>query len=184
MAVVLKTAVPPALIADAARREVHALDPLLPVANVRTLDEVVSRSISQPRFSPHASLRIRCGCAGACSRRNLRSPVVCGGSTYARDRHPHGAWGVGGHGGQPDRQACVSACDNRCVPRYCFRLVPVEFADERAVVRYQPSGYRDLQRGCRDLDGSGARRRVRARPPRNTRRPHRGAEDGVKKVLI
>jgi putative ABC transport system permease protein len=52
MAVVLKTAVPPASIADAARREVHALDPLLPVANVRTLDEVVSRSISQPRFSP------------------------------------------------------------------------------------------------------------------------------------
>ena len=50
MAVVLKTAVPPATIAEAARREVYAVDPLLPVANVRTLDEVVARSISQPRF--------------------------------------------------------------------------------------------------------------------------------------
>ena len=50
MALVLKTSVPPASVADAARREVYAVDPSLPVANVRTLEQVVSRSISQPRF--------------------------------------------------------------------------------------------------------------------------------------
>ena len=50
MAVVLKTAVPPGTVASAARREVYAVDPSLPVANVRTLDQVVARAISQPRF--------------------------------------------------------------------------------------------------------------------------------------
>ncbi len=50
MAVVLKTSVPPASVADAVRGEVHAVDPLLPIANVRTLEQVLARSISQPRF--------------------------------------------------------------------------------------------------------------------------------------
>ncbi len=50
MTVVLKTTVPPLSISDAARSAVHDLDPALPVTNVRTLDQVVSRSIAQPRF--------------------------------------------------------------------------------------------------------------------------------------
>jgi putative ABC transport system permease protein len=50
MVVVMKTAVPPQSIAETARREVQAVDPNLPIANVRTLEQVVSRSISQPRF--------------------------------------------------------------------------------------------------------------------------------------
>jgi putative ABC transport system permease protein len=50
MSVVLKTAVPPSSIVDAARREVHAIDLSLPVSNVRTLEQIVARSISQPRF--------------------------------------------------------------------------------------------------------------------------------------
>jgi putative ABC transport system permease protein len=50
MAVVLKTAVPPASISEAARRAVHDVDPNLPVSQVRTLEQIVSRSISQPRF--------------------------------------------------------------------------------------------------------------------------------------
>jgi putative ABC transport system permease protein len=50
MSVVLATAVPPGNIAEAARRAVYSLDPSLPVANIRTLEELVARSISQPRF--------------------------------------------------------------------------------------------------------------------------------------
>jgi putative ABC transport system permease protein len=50
MGVVLKTGVPPETIAAAVRREVHAVDANLPVSNVRTLQQVVERSISQPRF--------------------------------------------------------------------------------------------------------------------------------------
>lgn len=50
MSVMLKTAVPPASIADAARRAVYSVDGNLPVSNLRTLEEVVARSISQPRF--------------------------------------------------------------------------------------------------------------------------------------
>jgi predicted permease len=50
MAILLDTAVPPGTVVDAARRTVYAIDGSLPVGNVRTLDEIVSRSISQPRF--------------------------------------------------------------------------------------------------------------------------------------
>jgi putative ABC transport system permease protein len=50
MSVVLRTAVPPASIAAAVRREVAAVDPGMPVASVKTLEQIVSRSISQPRF--------------------------------------------------------------------------------------------------------------------------------------
>ncbi|HYT73625.1 MAG TPA: ABC transporter permease [Vicinamibacterales bacterium] len=50
MSVVMKTAVPPASLAAAVKSEVYAVDPNLPVSGVRTFDEVVAESISQPRF--------------------------------------------------------------------------------------------------------------------------------------
>jgi len=50
MAIVLQTSVPPVSVADAAKRAVYATDSNMPVANVRTLDQIVARSISQPRF--------------------------------------------------------------------------------------------------------------------------------------
>jgi putative ABC transport system permease protein len=50
MGIVLKSAVPPKTLAEGARRTVYSIDASLPVSNVRTLDEIVSRSISQPRF--------------------------------------------------------------------------------------------------------------------------------------
>jgi putative ABC transport system permease protein len=50
MSIVLKTAVPPASLAESARRAVYSVDGNLPVSNVRTLEEIVARSISQPRF--------------------------------------------------------------------------------------------------------------------------------------
>jgi putative ABC transport system permease protein len=50
MSVVIRTATPPTAIADAVRAEVYAIDPSLPVSKVRTLDQIVAKSISQPRF--------------------------------------------------------------------------------------------------------------------------------------
>jgi predicted permease len=50
ISVILQTVVPPGSVADTARRAVYATDPNMPVANVRTLEEIVARSISQPRF--------------------------------------------------------------------------------------------------------------------------------------
>ena len=50
MSVMLKTAVPPGSVGEAARRAVYSVDANLPVSNVRTLQEIVARSISQPRF--------------------------------------------------------------------------------------------------------------------------------------
>ena len=50
MAVVMKTALPPTSLAEAARTQVLAVDPNLPVSNVSTLDAIVAKSISQQRF--------------------------------------------------------------------------------------------------------------------------------------
>jgi predicted permease len=50
MTLVLRTSVPPRSLATAAEKAVHELDPQLALAQVATLDEVVARSISQPRF--------------------------------------------------------------------------------------------------------------------------------------
>jgi predicted permease len=50
MALVLRTDVPPRSLAAAAERVVHGLDPELPVVRLTTLEELVARSISQPRF--------------------------------------------------------------------------------------------------------------------------------------
>lgn len=50
MDVLLRTAVEPRSLAPAAERLVRELDPDLPLARVATLEEVVARSISQPRF--------------------------------------------------------------------------------------------------------------------------------------
>ena len=50
MTVVVKTAVPPASLGDAVRAQVASIDPNLPVSNIRTLDAIVAKSISQQRF--------------------------------------------------------------------------------------------------------------------------------------
>jgi predicted permease len=50
MEVVLRTEVEPRSMAAVAERVVHGLDPELPVARVATLDEVLARSVSEPRF--------------------------------------------------------------------------------------------------------------------------------------
>ena len=50
MSIVMKTAVPPETLTQSARTAVYAIDPDLPVSNVSTLDHIVARSISQPRF--------------------------------------------------------------------------------------------------------------------------------------
>ena len=50
MAVVARTAVPPLTLAEEMTQAVHELDANLPVANIRTVDDIVAESIAQPRF--------------------------------------------------------------------------------------------------------------------------------------
>jgi len=50
MDVLVRTSVPPLSLGPAVEQAVHELDPDLPVARLRSLEDVVSRSISQPRF--------------------------------------------------------------------------------------------------------------------------------------
>jgi putative ABC transport system permease protein len=50
MTMVARTAVPPLTLADQMKAAVREIDANLPVSNLRTVDEVVARSIAQPRF--------------------------------------------------------------------------------------------------------------------------------------
>jgi putative ABC transport system permease protein len=50
MDVLVRTSVPPMSLRPAVEAVVHELDPDIPVARLRTLEDVVARSISQPRF--------------------------------------------------------------------------------------------------------------------------------------
>jgi predicted permease len=50
MDVVVRSSVPPLSLAPSVERLVHELDPELPVARVQTLEAVVARSVSEPRF--------------------------------------------------------------------------------------------------------------------------------------
>ncbi|MBX7185534.1 MAG: ABC transporter permease [Vicinamibacteria bacterium] len=50
MDVLVRTSVPPMSLGPAVEQAVHALDADIPVARLRSLEDVVSRSISQPRF--------------------------------------------------------------------------------------------------------------------------------------
>lgn len=50
MTIVLRTTGDPVQLAAAVRREVQALDPDLPVSDVRTMEQVVSSSLARPRF--------------------------------------------------------------------------------------------------------------------------------------
>jgi putative ABC transport system permease protein len=48
---VLRAVIDPANLSAAATKEIHALDPDQPVADIRTLDQVVAKSIARPRFN-------------------------------------------------------------------------------------------------------------------------------------
>jgi ABC-type antimicrobial peptide transport system permease subunit len=48
---VLRTSVPPASVVTSLRQEVRAIDPLLPVSDVKTLNDVLSESTASERFN-------------------------------------------------------------------------------------------------------------------------------------
>jgi putative ABC transport system permease protein len=50
MSVVVRSSTPPQSLSDAVKEQVLAIDASLPVSRIRTLDDMVSRSVSQPRF--------------------------------------------------------------------------------------------------------------------------------------
>ncbi|PYK52639.1 MAG: hypothetical protein DME48_14695 [Verrucomicrobia bacterium] len=74
----------------AIRRELRGIDPALPLANVRTFENVIADSIATAFGSFAGSVCGHRGAAGEC--RHLRRYVVPGCSTHARNRCANGAW--------------------------------------------------------------------------------------------
>ena len=99
-----KTTTPPETMAEAARREVYAVDPNLPLSSVRTLDQIVATSISQPRFY---MLLLAIFAASP-----WRSPQSAS-SASCRTRSPSGR-GRSGSGWRSERRE-VPSCASSCV---------------------------------------------------------------------
>ena len=75
----------------AVRNEIRALDRALPISEFGTLEEVMDKARSRPRFltlllTMFSSLSLDAGGAG-----HLRRDLVFGGAADERDRHPDGA---------------------------------------------------------------------------------------------
>jgi len=51
MSIVIRTNGDPMSLGNVARTEIHAVDPAIPVTNIRTMDEIFSASVAQQRFS-------------------------------------------------------------------------------------------------------------------------------------
>ena len=106
--VVVRTTGDPMSAAGPVREAIRGMDPALPVANVRAMTDVVATAWRRPADGVLAG-RVRGHRAGAGRRGPLRRPVVPGGSSLARDRHPHGdgrgSWARAGDGAAPRRLA-------------------------------------------------------------------------------
>ena len=103
MSVVMKTSTPPTSLAPAVRNEVHAVDPNLPVSNVRTLDEDRGDVDLAAALLHDPAGDLRGGGAGACGDRDLRRAVVRRVAAHARDRDPDGARRAGPERDRPGR---------------------------------------------------------------------------------
>ena len=180
MALVLKTSVPPASVADAARREVYAVDPSLPVANVRTLEQVVSRSISQPRFYM-TLLAIFAGVALV-----LAAVGIFGVLSYAvvqRTREIGIRMALGARErsvvGLVVRHAMVMAVAGVAVGSV-LGLGAVDLDDERFALQHRSERRRHVLRRRRHPDGRRAPGCLCPRPPGYPRGSDRGPAGGIK----
>ncbi len=107
----------PTSLTSAIRREVQAIDPTLPIAHVRTLEQVIADSIAPRRLSVVAPHRLRRDRARPRLGRHLRRDVVPRRATDARDRRADGA-----------RCATLRCSSPDHCPRWSARSAPARFS--------------------------------------------------------
>ena len=83
MTIVARSSLEPSVLGATITRAVHAIDPELPVSRVRTMEEFLSASVAQPRFTAHAAGGFCAAGHIAGPRRRLRRDVVRGESAHA-----------------------------------------------------------------------------------------------------
>ncbi len=86
MAFVVRTAGDPYALAPTLRRAAAELDPSLPLANMKTMDEHIAKALARPRFVSTPDRLVRRRRAGARHRRHLRRNGVVGRRTATRVR--------------------------------------------------------------------------------------------------
>ena len=88
---VARTAADPGAVASAMVREIHALDPTIPVFDVQTMTDRMSDSMARQRFSTIMLGAFAVFALDPRGGRRLRRHVVSGVAGHARHRRPHGA---------------------------------------------------------------------------------------------
>jgi putative ABC transport system permease protein len=92
MTLVVRTEMNPLSLAPSVGAAVHALDRELPLADVRTMQEVVDATLARPRTVTVLLGNLRGDGAPAGRRRRVRRDGVFRGSAHAGDWCAHGAW--------------------------------------------------------------------------------------------
>ena len=90
MTLVIKAQGDPRALANPVRQTIRELDANLPVAGVRTMDEVVAATLSAPRFTGMLLGIVRRAGARAVRDRHLRRALLRRQPPHARDRDPRG----------------------------------------------------------------------------------------------
>ena len=134
--------------ADAARRAVWTLNPDLPVASMRTMENVIEESVMQFTFTM-LTLGIAAVIAlvlGAVGLYGVQSYAVS--LADAGDRRPHRAWGAAGAGAARGPGECSSGHRHRPGARPC-RRGGADPLPERAALRDAAAGPGHVRRRCR-----------------------------------
>ena len=165
------------------QQAVWSMDPDLPLANVRTLQEIYDKS-NGPHLihAGHAGHRRRDGAVDRTDW-NLRRDRVLGLAKDPRDRDPHGL-------GSPPEGADAPVCGARRGARRSRRWLRLNLrrgADARAgsaVVRCEPARSADLCRGFRGIDRRRGHRKLHSGTAGRGCRSLRGAARGLVRQRI
>ena len=156
MTVVVRTAGDPRALQRAVRGVVRLLDKNAPVYTVRTVEEILDRSVATPRFNTLLHRPVRRGGARPDDGGALRGDLVFRVREHAPDRHPHGAGRTAERRAQTDRGPGCDVDHHRCGdrPRSSLRSDTI---DVQYAVRRGRNGSVDVcgRRGPADVRGGG-----------------------------
>ena len=170
----VRTAGDPELMIKSIAAAVHSVDPDLALAQVKTMDQIVSESLVGDRFISLLVWRIRSGCAAAGRDRHLWGYGIHGGAADPRN------WAAHRLGRKPRAGAAAglergSDFGSHRFGAWVGRRLPGGTHHAKHVIRRRHGGLCGVQRGFDHAVGGGLARLLFPRATRHQGRSHGGA---------